>query len=266
MIEKEKLRKVKNYFLELLKTDEDVQEEIRKIVHGLNDVENNNGYDEKSDGILQKKYDELVVLYNSLEQRNKKVNDENELMKKQLIEKQEQITEQEQIYVKKINDIQKKYEESEKQRGQLLKNYDNLDRIYNLYLNLEPAVQRSLERILSPSERISDTAELFLSYGVQEGNVVALWDAIATDVMLYEREYCLDDLCIIFRYFLELHKSVSFKKTEIFDVEPGELYDERYHTRTSNSSATGKIRRVILPGFSIGKNITKKALVILEER
>lgn len=135
-----------------------------------------------------------------------------------------------------------------------------------MYLNLSPLVQKNLERILSPSDRISESVELFFAYGVQEGNVVALWDVIAANIALYEQQNCLEELCAIFNYFFKLYTNVSFKKTEVYRVEKDDLYDERYHTRTADSSATGKIERMILPGFSIGKNISKKALVVLKER
>lgn len=269
MMENEKIKRLKNHFIHLLRNDEDIQNEILRIVSGTENAISESKVQKNfldNNDVAYKTFDELLLINSSLEEKNKNMDAENELLRKQILEYQKKLKEQEQTYSKEISRLQADIGKFEKNRKYLLNNYNKLDKIYSLYLNLDASIQKDLERILSPSGKISDTADLFMAYGVQEGNVIALWDIIAANTLRYEQKYCLDVLCDIFQYFLKLHCSVSFKKTEIFEVEIGIMYDERYHTRTSNSSATGKIKNVILPGFTIGKNIAKKALVVLEER
>ena len=51
---------------------------------------------------------------------------------------------------------------------------------------------------------------------------------------------------------------------EGYQPQVGTEFDERYHTRTQDSHVSGRIEKVILPGFTIGQNITKKPLVYVE--
>ena len=64
--------------------------------------------------------------------------------------------------------------------------------------------------------------------------------------------------------FLVLYKEITYKNIMIDWPNLGDPYDERFHTRTSSSNAVGRIQKVILPGFAIGKNIMKKSFVIVK--
>ena len=100
-----------------------------------------------------------------------------------------------------------------------------------------------------------------LGHGIQENNIVALWESIATNYDVYDSYGKLQDLIDIFQYFLMMYRKISYKNIVVDWPNEGDIYDERFHTRTTTSNAVGKIQKVILPGFSIGKNITKKSLV-----
>lgn len=143
-------------------------------------------------------------------------------------------------------------------------NYGGLDEIYHKYLNLGSEIHRQLQRVLNPTESAVASADLLLGFGVQEGNIVALWENIAANADIYTRSGKIEDLITIFTYFFERYKKITYKQMETTIPNVGDIYDERYHTRTGNSNATGRITRVILPGFAIGKNINKKALVCVE--
>lgn len=144
------------------------------------------------------------------------------------------------------------------------KNYGKLDDMYQKYLGLGENIQLGLQRVLSPDGNIAQTAEIFFGYGIQEDNLESLWSMIAMNYSDYDKVGKLQDLVNIFCYFLEIHKKVTYKIVNYFCPLEGEEYDERKHTRTSESNATGKIAKVILPGFEIGKNISKKALVYVQ--
>lgn len=154
--------------------------------------------------------------------------------------------------------------EAEQIANKYKNSYETLDEVYNKYLSLGSDVHRQLQRVLNPGEDAVDSADLFLGFGIQEGNIVALWETVATNAGMYIRIGKLEDLVCIFEYFLGSYKKITYKQIEISKPYVGENYDERFHTRTANSNATGKIVKVILPGFVIGKNINKKALVCVE--
>lgn len=143
-------------------------------------------------------------------------------------------------------------------------NYGVLDEKYQLYLQLGDDIHRKLQRVLSPNGRIAENAEIFLGYGVQEDNIAVLWDVIAAGYHDLENAGKLNDMIEIFNYLFGIHKTISFKKITYTMPEIGEEFDERKHSRASGSDATGEIVKVILPGFKIGNNIQKKALVYVK--
>ena len=59
-----------------------------------------------------------------------------------------------------------------------------------------------MERILNPATETSEKPEIFLAYGIQENNIVALWESIATNYDVYDSYGKLQDLIDIFQYFL----------------------------------------------------------------
>ena len=111
---------------------------------------------------------------------------------------------------------------------------------------------------------MSTSPIILFAYGMQENNIVALWETIATNYDFFAERAKLQDLIDILSFFLETYKEVSYKQIIIEWPNEGDVFDERVHTRTASSSAVGKVKKVILPSLSIGKNISKKSLVIVE--
>lgn len=164
----------------------------------------------------------------------------------------------------KYKNIKNELEAARKCVSEFKNNYGVLDEKYQLYLQLGDDIHRKLERVLSPNGRIAENAEIFLGYGVQEDNIAVLWDVIAAGYQNLENAGKLNDMTEIFNYLFEVHKIISFKKITYTMPEIGEEFDERKHSRASGSDATGEIVKVILPGFKIGNNIQKKALVYVK--
>ena len=164
----------------------------------------------------------------------------------------------------KYKNIKNELEVARKCVSEFKNNYGVLDEKYQLYLQLGDDIHRKLERVLSPNGRIAENAEIFLGYGVQEDNIAVLWDVIAAGYQNLENAGKLNDMTEIFNYLFEVHKIISFKKITYTMPEIGEEFDERKHSRASGSDATGEIVKVILPGFKIGNNIQKKALVYVK--
>jgi phage shock protein A len=300
----DKLAKTKNFVLHLLQNDVEIQNEILKIVSknerqaGAGYEQNDECNDGRADELESEckrvnreynalllehrklktrfetlegenkesvgRYTQVLSLYKELEDSYNNLKQENACLSKQLAEQNRSIQEKDSLHEEQLRQLQSDKSKIEIEVERIHKNYGRLDDVYSKYLALESSVQKKLERVLSPTDKISDSAELFFAYGIQENDVLALWEVICTNVNMFEQEKCLDDLCGIFNYFLRLYTNISFKETTISVPKKGDAYDERYHTRTPDSAATGEIQKVILPGFTIGKNITKKALVVVK--
>ena len=143
-------------------------------------------------------------------------------------------------------------------------NYGDIDRMYKLYMSLEEKVYKDLERVLNPEGQICQNAETFFAYGVQEDNIFALWNVMSMKHQEYESLHVLDKLKQLFGYFVNNYNNISTKECTLYSPLVGEEYDERKQNRTSDGNVSGMIEEVILPGFSIGKNIHKKPLVRVE--
>ena len=278
-LEDEMERELKNELIELLK-DNDVVSEIQKIVANMN-----------------KEYTQNCIVQNDAETQKTKINELNSLvdeLKKnedkliECIKDKDREIDEKNKEIEKLNntitDLNGSNSELEKEKTKYktqvdknneeirilntvykhyMQNYYELDNIYSKYKNLGDEILSDLERILNKDVNPTADSELFMAYGVQEGNIDALWGVIATNVDKYMQLQKLDDLVSIFNYFINLYKKITYKNVCINYPQEGEVYDERIHTRTTRSLAVGNIKKVILPGLSIGKNINKKALVIV---
>ena len=131
----------------------------------------------------------------------------------------------------------------------------------NLRDEIEEKVYKDLERVLNPEVQICQNAETFFAYGVQEDNILALWNVMSMKHQEYESLHVLDKLKQLFGYFVNNYNNISTKECTLYSPLVGEEYDEREQNRTSDGNVSGTIEEVILPGFSIGKNIYKKPLV-----
>lgn len=290
-----RLKNFKESLLKLLREDSDVENEILSLVHKKEDLKSENNLNEytheeveviemslddciKKDNeikCLNKKCDDMAAQIHLLKvQCNKEINEYKEKISELNIEKQA-IECDRNKYFKALENMDDRYKkiqnendkirlEAEKFKNyadDLQRNYGKLDEMYRKYLGLDGDIQIGLQRVLSPDGDMAQTAEIFFGYGIQEDNLEALWSTIAMNYIEYEKRGELQDMVNIFDYFIAIHKQVTFKPVNYWCPVIGEEYDERKHTRTSESNATGKITKVILPGFEIGKHISKKSLV-----
>ena len=257
-------REVKKILLHLLENDVEVIDAVKRVV----DSENSKlGKSEKPDFELERKIEEFSSKAALFEQQNNELLKELSSKNKELKRKNDELKQKEEeveMIRSQVMDCEKRKEEAFEKYNNLKLRYCGLDMIYSKYLDLGEAVIQKMERILNPSSDINGSAELFMAYGIQENNIIALWESIATNYDLYNSQGKTKDLIDIFEYFLKLYKEISFKIIQIEWPSIGDLYDERKHTRTTSSSAVGRIEMVVLPGFCIGKNVTKKSLVVVK--
>lgn len=284
------IEKVKQILIELLLNDSQVIHLVQEIAntnivnsekdtivnvvnsekdtnHDLNQQEDNSLLISELEGKI-----ELVTKEKcSLQEEVRQLKEELLKVTQKLEEKEEKLVAKEKALITSIEKMEKieldsraTVEKMQEKYQKLAKSYVNIDEIYYKYLNLGEYIIGKMERILNATSDRTESADIFMAFGAQENNIVALWESIATNFENYESEGKTEDLIDIFRYFLDVYKQVTYKSIHIEEPCIGDSYDERKHTRTSSSTAVGKIEKVILPGFSIGKNITKKALVIIK--
>lgn len=262
--------------LSLLSCDLDIRNAIkgivREVIHQENLVISSDREDISINGEMQSANSEFLL--NEPEDSKKQKRTQIMNLRKELEDRKNEnneLKEENQKLVSDYNKIAGKYkniknelEAARKCVSEFKNNYGVLDEKYQLYLQLGDDIHRKLERVLSPNGRIAENAEIFLGYGVQEDNIAVLWDVIAAGYQNLENAGKLNDMTEIFNYLFEVHKIISFKKITYTMPEIGEEFDERKHSRASGSDATGEIVKVILPGFKIGNNIQKKALVYVK--
>lgn len=150
-------------------------------------------------------------------------------------------------------------EEAKKVKSRYEKGFGQLDTYYCMYLQLGEAVHEDLARVLSPK-----SPETFLCWGVQWGNIEALWAFL--DINLSIGKYPQDILEVlgkIFDYFFELYREMS-GNYERLDTKAGDEFDEDFHKRSSNSLVTGRISQVLLRGYrgTTNKKIKKSVVRI----
>ena len=245
---------------------------VREVIHQENLVISSDREDISINGEMQSANSEFLL--NEPEDSKKQKRTQIMNLRKELEDRKNEnneLKEENQKLISDYNKIAGKYkniknelEVARKCVSEFKNNYGVLDEKYQLYLQLGDDIHRKLERVLSPNGRIAENAEIFLGYGVQEDNIAVLWDVIAAGYQNLENAGKLNDMTEIFNYLFEVHKIISFKKITYTMPEIGEEFDERKHSRASGSDATGEIVKVILPGFKIGNNIQKKALVYVK--
>lgn len=263
-----------NQDLGLSKQNRDLEKEMVSIIQQKKDLENKLHEQEKE---LQGQEDKLYEQEKELQRQEDKLRGQQEALKKMEQElrafqeakrEKEYESQQKDEEIRRIqgeySDCKMREKEAVEKYNDLKQKYSELDAVYNKYLELGEQIIKKMERILNHSSHITEAPEIFMAYGTQENNIVALWESIAVNFDFYDSQGKTGDLVDIFQYFLNLYKEITFKNVQIDWPDIGDSYDERKHTRTSSSSAVGKIQKVILPGFCIGKIVVKKSLVIVK--
>lgn len=260
----EKDKRFKKKLMDLLKDDDD----IRGIIYSICDssLRLPRCEDEENEKIITSK-----ASLQELKEINERLTKENENLRDEIEEKKSDISKLN-AEIQKLNGelhsiqtkeqkVRKEYENEMQKNAEWQENYGDIDRMYKLYMSLEAKVYKDLERVLNPEGQICQNAENFFAYGVQEDNIFALWNVMSMKHQEYESLHVLDKLKQLFCYFINNYNNISTKECTLYLPLVGEEYDEREQNRTSDGNVSGTIEEVILPGFSIGKNIHKKPLV-----
>jgi len=259
----EKDKRFKKKLMDLLKDDDD----IRGIIYSICDSNSNLPRCEEENEkfiTLKDSLQKLKEEKESLTKENKNLRDEiqeKDSNIEKLNAKIRQISDELHSIQTKAQKVRKEYESEMQKNAEWQENYGDIDRMYKLYMSLEEKVYKDLERVLNPEGQICQNAETFFSYGVQEDNIFALWNVMSMKHQEYESLHVLDKLKQLFCYFINNYNNISTKECTLYFPLVGEEYDEREQNRTSDGNVSGTIEEVILPGFSIGKNIHKKPLV-----
>lgn len=133
--------------------------------------------------------------------------------------------------------------------------YIRLEHHFRMYIDLGEEIHNDLSRVLS-----AESPELFLGWGMQWGNIEALWDFISYKLDSYQTIQ-IETLSKIFDYLFEIYEQIegNYKRLE---VSVGEEFDEDYHTRGSNSAVSGNISQVLLRGYQgVSNRRIKKSIV-----
>lgn len=255
---------LKEELLDLIKNDSEIADAIKDVLADNGCILPNSNI---NDDLLKMKISNLEARIEAETKERELVENESKKMKNKIVEMQKIVDSKDAEYQKlkeKYTNCKEKHDVMVEKYNDIKLRYSELDMIYSKYLSLGDAVIEKLERVLNNGINTCNSPELFLSYGIQESNIVALWESIAINLDFYNSEGKTRILIDIFEYFIKLYKEVTYKSVTINIPDEGEKYDERFHTRTVSSNAVGKIQEIILPGFSIGKNINKKALVTVK--
>ena len=259
---------IREELLNLIKNDNEIADAIKGLFDNTNNKNNTSIINDNQISALKKQLEdekkERIIVDNLMRVLQKQLDDKKIEMDNIIKEKDSEYEKLNNKYKKTLKDYDKCKSDRENIESEFIElraKYKDIDLIYSKYLSLGPGIIEKLERVLNKEKNPSNTAELFFAYGIQESNIVALWESIATNIDYYNSEGKTKTLIEIFEYFIELYSEVAFKDVIIYRPNVGDLYDERIHTRTNLSNAVGHIQEVILPGFSIGKNINKKSFV-----
>lgn len=174
----------------------------------------------------------------------------------------------------KILALEVEIEELKKERDEFRDNYlqfkgifQKQTRMFFNYQNLSPAVKTSLDEIYR-----GNTFEEFLTCGVQNENIYALWDCIC-GYLRSPGEATREDFIIMQKmltYFLNLFNRVhALPVLRVMDTAAGEPFLPASHQNvmdTQGATMTGTIRDVLLQGLcnAITGNVIRQSLVRLE--
>ncbi|MBU9712739.1 hypothetical protein [Evansella tamaricis] len=144
------------------------------------------------------------------------------------------------------------------ERNHYKENYEPLESIHNLFLNLSPNTKQSLVGIFKGM-----TIHEFLSCGVQYENLDSLWEYMKRETIEGSNQD-LDSLNEIFRFFFHAYNKIYDSPIyEIQSTSIGQRFDEDLHIRGGNSKVIGEISSVLLNGYynRINNKIIKKSIV-----
>lgn len=232
--------------LNLLSSDEEIQNQIRKIV-SVNQILEDDKIDSSKEEIemLSKLVDKWKKCFSDEEDKNNTLNHEIDEKKNQLLKLKDSIdnakSELDNIKAKLSVANSDKKDLSVKIEGYKTKFDVDLDK-YELYRTLTDETKISLKGIFK-----DDTFEGFIACGVQDKNINSLWDYIKNE-LIENSNQDNESLVKIFDFFF-MKYIIAYPMFEVQNIEIGEDFNTDFHIKDSQSSASGTIKKVLLKGW-----------------
>lgn len=223
---KEQIEELKSYCQNIKLDYKNLKERNESLEDSLNN------YDKKE-----------TYLNNLLEEKKKNIKsleDDNKFFKEKL--------ENCQVEMKGMGKKVKYYEDT----------YIELEKYFTIYNKLSISIKTDLERVIK-----DDSAEIFLSSGVQKDNLDALWDYISYSLNILSKEE-IEKLIKVFEYLFNTYNKFS-NALEFDDVNTNDEFDDEYYTRGKGSMVSGRISKIQLRGYRYlnNKKIIRKSIVII---
>jgi len=168
-------------------------------------------------------------------------------------EKIEKLKNKNQELKDKIKELEDKNQELLSKLNKL-KEFEELNRIFNLYNSLSLNTKNNLKNIFK-----NDTLMGFLVSGVQNESIKSLWDYVSYNLVNQKS----DDIEKLKEIFYSLFKLNSLYSDYILDdVKVGDMFDTHQYTNISSNNYTGEIKEVIFRGFKDKRGrVIKKSIV-----
>jgi len=136
------------------------------------------------------------------------------------------------------------------------KQFDVELNMFQLYNNLSEETKISLKGIFK-----DDSFEGFIACGLQEKNIYSLWDYIKSELIENSNEDN-ENLVKIFNFFFVKYE-MAYPIYKVQNIKKDEDFNTDLHIKDSQSSASGKIKKVLLKGWINTKmnNVVRKSVV-----
>lgn len=143
-----------------------------------------------------------------------------------------------------------------------IKNYSELEKVYESYKKLSGNTKFSLEGIFGAEN--SPTS--FLAGILQEGHLESLFDYVTTAINNGESSNEIKILIGLFEFAFDASNSGRREKIyERLEVSEGEKFDSDKMIKTLNSEQFGKVKKVLLVGYKYYRTdkIIRQSLVLI---
>jgi len=267
-MEKSKIKEIKEVLIELIKKDSDVRKEICSLKKDENSMfgfrSMNNDSDKREIERLKSELFGLKQEKDSLIQELSEVREdlsEAEQDKKRLKGKLSELTEQNDRLSDELSKAKKDKDRFEQQCSKLQETfgkYLEVEIIFSKYKKLDEDIRKSYRTIINDS-----SWEGFLISGAEFENIELFFQKVCMEYRKYN-DNTLGTLNEVFDYLFEQFR-INHKDYSRISTEIGQNFDLDSHTRTSDSSPVGRVKRVIIKGYK-NTSGTKKAKSFVEIR
>ena len=244
MREKEKL-------LDLL-DDADVIKKIKKIVQNTDDAV----YQNKSNGGFYNESD----LRMKIEQTRKECEAEASRKLEEIQQKYVALLSQMQSELNRAKDIAKEYEYL---KNQTEEKYREAEMIYAIYSSLDDTQMKWFDRVLHGDDSRTDSPIALIVWATQKENLISMWEIITSHMAEIMDNNQSETFYTLFEACFHLYATTTRGKTFLITPRVGMEYDPLIHIKTADSRSSGRITKVIFPGYCIG-NENNKPIVKVE--